>query len=264
MTVNETVETIKTEGINPFHQREEEIERMLVNSHLTSIIDQTTEIHFYGAGCNYEDKIALVHRAISNVFPTARVIVQHDLLAAARALCGREEGIACILGTGSNSCHYNGDKIIDNNPSLGYILGDEGSGVSIGKRLIQDYLYGKLPKSVANRFDKKYDITIDTILDNVYRRYLPNRYLASFSYFIKENIDHPYIHGLVYESFYEFIDNHVFHYKDYQKLRVHFTGSIAWHYQNILKKVAEDSGIQIGKIIMSPIDGLTLYHQNKI
>ncbi len=255
---------VNTEGINPFHQSPEEIDRLLRNSSLNEFAAQAEKVYFYGAGCNYEDKIERVQNAIRKVFPEADIYVNHDLLAAARALCGRDKGIACILGTGSNSCYYNGEEILQNNPSLGYILGDEGSGVYIGKKLIQGFLYNKLPKSISEKFEESYNLSIDEILDNVYSKYLPNRYLASFAQFVGDNIAHPYIHGIVYESFYDFIDNHVTSYMEYTDVKTNFVGAIAHNFEEILKRVTEDAGLNMGKVIKSPIDELCLYHQNKI
>jgi glucosamine kinase len=250
-----------TVGINPFHQRGDDIESIIRNSELPELAEQVTKVFFYGAGCNYEDKIRIVHDSVAKIFTNAYVEVRHDLIAAARALCGRSEGITCILGTGSNSCYYDGVSIVRNRPSLGYVLGDEGSGAFIGKKFIQDFLYGKVPDSVRGKFVKEFpDLTIDKILDKVYSGYLPNRFLASFTKFIHVNISNPYLHGLVYECFYAFLDNHVCKYDKYKELPIHFVGSISFYFQDILKRVAHDSGISVGKIIKSPIDGLTYYH----
>ena len=256
-----TEKRISTVGINPFHQRGDDIINILNNSDLPEFADQVTKVFFYGAGCNYDDKIKIVHDSIVKVFNNAYVEVYHDLIAAARALCGRSEGITCILGTGSNSCYYDGINVARNRPSLGYVLGDEGSGAFIGKKFIQDFLYGKIPESVHSKFVEEYpDLTIDKILDKVYSGYLPNRYLASFTQFIHKNISNPYLHGLVYECFYAFLDNHVCKYEKYKELPSHFVGSISFYFQDILRKVARDTGVSIGKIIKSPIDGLTHYH----
>ena len=250
-----------TAGINPFHQRGDDIESIIRNNDVSSLEDQVTKVYFYGAGCNYEDKIRIVSDAIGSIFTGAHIEIHHDLIAAARALCGRREGISCILGTGSNSCYYDGVNIARNRPSLGYVLGDEGSGAYIGKKFIQDFLYGKIPPSVHNKFIQEYpDLSIDKILDKVYSGYLPNRYLASFSEFVQANISNPYLHGLVYECFYAFLDNHVCKYDSYKELPTHFVGSIAFYFQDILKRVAKDTGVKVGKIIKSPIEGLTHYH----
>jgi len=260
-----TEKRFSTVGINPFHQRGDDIENILRNSELPDFADQVTKVFFYGAGCNYDDKIRVVHDSMTKVFKNAYVEVHHDLIAAARALCGRSEGITCILGTGSNSCYYDGLNIAKNRPSLGYVLGDEGSGAFIGKKFIQDFLYGKTPDSVRTKFVQEYpDLTIDKILDKVYSGYLPNRFLASFTQFIHRNISNPYLHGLVYECFYAFLDNHVCKYDNYKELPTHFVGSISFYFQDILKRVARDTGVSIGKIIKSPIDGLTHYHTQQV
>lgn len=262
---NGTEKRYTTVGINPFHQRGDDIEGIIGNSELTELEDQVTKVFFYGAGCNYEDKIRIVHDSIAKIFNRAYIEVHHDLIAAARALCGRSEGITCIMGTGSNSCYYDGMNIARNRPSLGYVLGDEGSGAFIGKKFIQDYLYGKTPDSVLTKFEQEYPgLTIDKILDKVYSGYLPNRFLASFTEFIQTNISNPYLHGLVYECFYAFLDNHVCKYDNYKELPTHFVGSISFHFQDILKRVARDTGVKVGKIIKSPIDGLTHYHTQQV
>ena len=256
--------TIHTEGINPFHQRKEDIERIINTSALSTITDQVREVYFYGAGCNYPETIKVVQDSIRNIFLDARIFVEHDLLAAARALCGRSMGIACILGTGSNSCFFDGKEILQSNPSLGYILGDEGSGVYMGKKLLRDYLYKDLPNSLHQKFQDEFELNIDEVLDNVYNKYLPNRYIASFTKFISANIDHPYMHGLVYECFYDFIGNHIVKYPEAEQHKVHFVGSIAYNFKEVLSKAVLDSGMVMGPVIEFPINGLILYHQNKI
>ncbi len=261
VTHNEIIRTFKTEGINPFLQREDEIDHILLSSDLPLIAQQTYDVFYYGAGCNYEDKIATVRNSLKKVFSLADITVNHDMLAAARALCQQEAGLACILGTGSNACFYDGENITWNSPSLGYILGDEGSGTYLGKKLLQDFIYGNLPASLKEKFCETFDLTTDAILDNVYKNYLPNRFLASFSAFIYENIKHPYMYGLVYESFYDFLDRHVVKYDGYENYKTNFIGSIAYYYQDILKKVCADLEITSGKIIEAPIQELTKYHQ---
>ena len=173
-------------------------------------------------------------------------------------------GIACILGTGSNSCFFDGKEILQSNPSLGYILGDEGSGVYMGKKLLRDYLYTDLPNSLHQKFQDEFELNIDEVLDNVYNKYLPNRYIASFTKFIGANIDHPYMHGLVYECFYDFIGNHIVKYPEAEQHKVHFVGSIAYNFKEVLSKAVLDSGMVMGTVIEFPINGLILYHQNKI
>lgn len=259
---NGAIDQVVTEGINPFHQRTEDISSIIDKSDLPRVGRKAQEIYFYGAGCNYPDKIALVHDTIKKFFPQSEIYVSHDLIAAARALCGNSAGIACILGTGSNSCYYDGIKIFQANPSLGYILGDEGSGAYMGKKFMRDLLYNKVPKVVKEKFDNEYQLNTDQILDSIYSKGLANRFLASFSTFFKENTHHPYIHGLVYECFYDFLDIHVLQYKRHEDVPTNFVGSISYHFKDILEKVVIDAGLQFGKVIKSPIVGLTTYHQD--
>lgn len=259
---NGAIDQVVTEGINPFHQRPEEIQAIIEQSDLPRIARRTQEIYFYGAGCNYPDKIEAVEESIKAFFPQSDIYVDHDLIAAARALCGDKEGIVCILGTGSNSCYYDGTTIFQATPSLGYILGDEGSGAYMGRKFIKEYLYKKSPESVREKFYKKYGYSTDYILDAVYSKTMANRFLASFALFFEENIQHPYIHGLVYECFYDFLDTHILKYKKHVNLPINFVGSIAFYFQEILEKVVIDAGLHFGKVIQSPIMGLTSYHQN--
>lgn len=256
-------EVLTTDGINPYHQRPRDIDEILKNSKLPTIANTVSDVYFYGAGCNYEELKQKVRDSLASVFFDARIQVDHDLLGAARSLCHREPGIACILGTGSNSCYYDGVNIVENSPSLGYILGDEGSGAYLGQKFIQDYLYGKLPKSINDKFVEEYNLSIYQVLDSVYSKYLPNKFLASFSKFTIKYIKHPYIHGLVYSTFLDFFDNHVRSYEMCEVVETHFTGSIAFYYQDILRRVANDLGIKVGNILQSPLEGLKEYHQPK-
>lgn len=260
---NGAIDQIVTEGINPFHQRKEAIQSIIEQSDLPRLARRTQEIYFYGAGCGYPDKIEIVHESIKSFFPQSDIFVDNDLIAAAKAVCGDDEGIVCILGTGSNSCFYDGTAVYQATPSLGYILGDEGSGAYMGKKFIIDYLYKKAPESICELFSKKHDYSIDFILDSVYSKTMANRFLASFTLFFKENIKHPYIHGLVYECFYDFLEKHVLSYKKHERYPVNFVGSVAYHFQDVLEKVVVDAGLHFGKVIQSPIVGLTAYHQNK-
>lgn len=259
---NGAIDQVVTDGINPFHQRMEDITGILEKSDLPRVARRAREIYFYGAGCNYEDKVMLVHDSIKRFFPQSEIYVDHDLIAAARSLCGNNEGIACILGTGSNSCYYDGKQIFQANPSLGYILGDEGSGAYMGKKLMRDFLYDKMPGTIREQFQAQFKLDTDSILDAIYSRSLANRYLGSFAKFLSEHTQHPYIHGLVYECFYDFIDCHVLQYERHEEVPTNFVGSIAYYFQDILEKVVLDAGLEFGKVIRSPIVGLSVYHQN--
>ena len=182
------------------------------------------------------------------------------MLGAARALCGRNVGIVAILGTGSNTCYYDGKEIVENRISTGYILGDEGSGAHIGKTFIQAYLNDELPPDLANRFFERFKLSKDDIIDAVYRKSMPNRFLASFCKFIYQNLKEQYIIDLVADSFGQFFEKHICKYQRYKELKLSCTGSVAFYFSNILRAVAANKGVNIETIIETPIAGLTLYH----
>jgi N-acetylglucosamine kinase-like BadF-type ATPase len=201
-----------------------------------------------------------VEEALEKVFPSSRMEVDHDLLGAARGLFGNNKGIACILGTGSNSCLYDGKQITENVPSLGYLFGDEGSGAHIGKVFISDYLRGKLPKAISNALDKKFNLSLENILDSVYNQPYPNRFLASFMEFIAGYKDNRYIQSLVHSSFRKFFGEQVTKYADYDKLPVACVGSVAYHFKEIIKEVANHYHIRLAAVKKDPIRGLIQYH----
>lgn len=250
-------------GINPYYHDYDTI-LAEIKSVVSQIDGKISEVHFYGAGCSTMENINKVTKAISKVFPEASVHVKHDLLAAAHSLCGQEEGIACILGTGANSCLYDGNDVIDNIASLGYAIGDEGSGAYLGKRLMADYLRRNMPAVISDKITKRFDLSKEEVLKRVYLEEGGSKYLASFSKFIFQNIKEPYLYKLVYDSFVEFFEKNIMKYVEYQKYKVHFTGSVAFYYSDILRQVANDKGIIVRNIIESPIAGLTLYHQKQL
>lgn len=255
------IEQAKTAGFNPFYQSEEDIRTELVNELLPQLSVSPDAVFFYGAGCSDERNRALVGHALRDVFPDASVEVEHDLLAVARALCGNEPGIACILGTGSNSCLYDGRSIVMNVPSLGFMLGDEGSGGFLGKLLVTDYLNGDLPKPLAKRFMSRYNnLSKEEILENVYKKPFPNRYMASFSKFLFDHAREPYAFELVFSAFKLFLRKNVCKYPDYREYPTHFTGSVAFYFNSILRAACEEYGIVLQKVTESPIAGLLLFH----
>jgi N-acetylglucosamine kinase-like BadF-type ATPase len=252
-----------TQGINPFFQTEYEIEGFLRMTLLPELgIDQLPEIYFYGAGCATEKQIEIVRLAFSKVFRYEKIEIASDLLGAARALCGDNPGIACILGTGSNSCYYDGKVIKQQVSPLGFIIGDEGSGASLGKRLVADCLKNQLPAGMKEKFLTRFDLTQAQIVENVYRNPFPSRFLASLSLFLEENIDEPAIYKIVYDGFSDFFKRNVFQY-DYKDKKVNVVGSVGFFYRDILQKVAEDLSVQLGKIIQAPTDDLIIYHTNR-
>lgn len=257
---------IQTQGINPYHQTEEAIEEVLREELLPQLTRESrltahssTSIVFYGSGCANATACNRIKEALFKVLDTEDVTVHSDLLGAARALCGHEEGIACVLGTGSNSCLYNGKEIIANTPPLGYILGDEGSSAVLGRRLVGDCLKNQLPEALRDEFLAEYQLTQEIILEKVYRQPLANRFLASLTPFLSKHKEVPEVHKLLVESFVDFFVRNV---KQYRRpwLPIHFVGSIANAFSAELKVAAESLGMELGTIMQSPIEGLVKYH----
>lgn len=258
-----TILDYTTEGINPYLLDENQILQIVDCEDVSEYCNDVMEVFFYGSGCARPEKQELIKNALLNIFPAADIHVNSDILGAARGVCGFNSGIVCVLGTGSNACVYNGSQIDEMSISLGYMLGDEGSGVFIGKRLLQEFLYSKLPPTIQTKFSAKYNITKEEVLDKIYAQYMPNRYMASFAEFAYDNLEHPYIYSLLYEGFYSFLENHVSTFNNTDKLKVNFVGSIADSYKNILEQVTMDSGLTFGTVKKSPMDGLTAYHSHK-
>jgi N-acetylglucosamine kinase-like BadF-type ATPase len=251
-----------TEGYNPYFASEEYIIQSLNESLPVDLEkNQVKEVNYYGAGCSTEEKRNQVKRAMSSVFTSSRVNIGHDLLAAARSVLGDEPGFAAILGTGTNTCTYDGKNIIQNIDSGAYILGDEGSGCYIGKKLLTDYLRGYMPEAVRELFWETFKLTPDDINEEVYTKPLANRFCAGFSKFVYDNNVHiEYSRNLVKTSFEDFFRNLVSHYPDYQKYTFNCIGSVGYNFRNVLEEVAIDYGMTVGNIIRSPIDNLVKYH----
>lgn len=250
---------ITTEGINPFYQNTKEI----INSLKSNYIDnshQPEEIFFYGAGCATEEKNNLVKVALETFFQSRKVFVHSDLLGSARALCQNKKGIACILGTGSNSCYYDGEKIVENISPLGYILGDEGSGSVMGKIFIADLLKNQLPTEITSKFFNHHKINTAEIVNSVYKEPFPNRFLAKFSTFILQNMEVPELKNIVLNNFKNFIERNLLQYPEHKQLPIHFVGSIAYYFKNELLFCLEEYNLSAGTITQSPMDGLLKYH----
>jgi N-acetylglucosamine kinase-like BadF-type ATPase len=216
-------------------------------------------IFFYGAGCAYPEAISRMRGALESLFNTRNIEINSDLLAAARALCGHEEGIACILGTGSNSCYYNGKEIVDNIPPLGFILGDEGSGATLGKQLVNGCLKRQFSQEICTKFLEQYNLDMAKILEKVYREPMPGRFLASLAPFLLENRKNPEIHNMLVKSFVAFFQHNSMAYRK-SWLPIHFVGGIAVAFQDEVKVAAESLGLSIGKILESPMNGLIEFH----
>ena len=257
------LKAVKTQGINPCHQSEEEIRNIIRNELLpnTQNLDLAaiTEVFYYGAGCATQAICAQMAALLKEFIPNAAIAVDSDMLGAARALCGHAEGVACVLGTGSNSCLYNGREIVDQVPSLGYILGDEGSSAALGRRLIGDCLKRQLPESVSREFLERYSLTKEIIIESVYRKPLPNRFIAGFAPFVYEKRTIPEVHKMIIQCFSEFFTRNVINYHK-PWLPVHFVGSLAGSFAEELKETADSLGMTIGKIEASPMSGLVDYH----
>ena len=251
-----------TKGINPFFQSEEEISNEIETTLILQLDTQDFDaVYFYGAGCTF-DKVEIVKRAIQkNIKVIKEVEVSTDMLAAARGLCGYSSGIACIMGTGSNSCYYDGKNIVDNVSPLGFILGDEGSGAVLGKLFVSDLLKNQLTPGLKEKFLEQFNLTTGDIIDRVYRKPFPNRFLSTFSPFISENLEDTTVRTLVMTSFKSFLKRNVMQYKNYDRLPIHFVGSVAFHFQEILKEAVEVMNMKPGKIIQSPMEGLIEYHK---
>ena len=257
------LKAVKTQGINPCHQSEEEIRSIIRNELLpnTQNLDLAaiTEVFYYGAGCATRSICEQMAALLKEFIPNAAIAVDSDMLGAARALCGHAEGVACVLGTGSNSCLYNGKAIEDQVPSLGYILGDEGSSAALGRRLIGDCLKRQLPEAVSREFMERYSLTKESIIESVYRKPLPNRFIAGFAPFVYEKRAIPEVHKMIIQCFSEFFTRNVINYHK-PWLPVHFVGSLAGSFAEELKETADSLGMTIGKIEASPMSGLVDYH----
>lgn len=250
---------IKTSGINPVHQDDDSIARTLSGELIPQLQGvQPTHIHFYGAGCVGGDVNQRLQAVIQHHFGNAAIYINSDLLAAARSLCGRNKGIAGILGTGANSCLYDGEKIVHNIRPLGYILGDEGSGASLGKAFLRALLRGELGSELIDKFYAAYNTDYNNIITRIYRQPAANRYLASLSPFIAAHQHIEAVQKIVTETMTAYIDNHIVRYNSDAPL--YLTGSVAYYYRDTIEQVAQSRNITVRKIAQSPIDGLITYH----
>ncbi len=254
--------TITTKGISPYFLTGEQIQELLQKELLPSLKKETIdEVYYYGTGCANPANAQVVKKALKAIFPSAFVDVQHDLLAAARGIFGKEKGIACILGTGSNSCFFNGKRIVSNSPGLGYALGDEGSGAYLGKKVLQYYLYSTFDEDLRSRFDATYATTPAEILDNVYKKPLPNRYLASFTGFLVENRGHYMVENIIEDGLNDFFFTHLCKYKEVWKYPVGFVGSVAFGFKDVLQLLCNSYEFELGTVLKKPMTGLIDYHR---
>lgn len=253
--------TVITQGISPYFLSGQQITELVKNELFSKTKSFTIdEIFYYGTGCASLANRQLIKKALKMVFPKASIVVDHDLMGAARALCGNEKGIACILGTGSNSCYFNGKKIMKNSPGLGYVLGDEGSGAYLGKKVLQYFLYKTFDEDLTFRFNDTFKTTDVEILENVYKKPLPNRYLASFAYFLAENRGHYMIENIIEDGLNDFFFHHICKYSESWTLPIHFVGSVAHGFKDVITELCNSYELELGKILKNPMEGLIKYH----
>ncbi len=255
---------VNTQGASPYFLDEAQMSLMIKNELLPALKKKKpSRIYFYGTGCAAASNRAIVRKALKSLFPDASIEVEHDLTGAARALCGNGKGVVAILGTGSNSGYYNGKRIIHNSLGLGYVLGDEGSGAYLGKKVLQHYLYKTFDKDLNKNFEKDYQVSAADILNEVYKKPLPNRYIASFAMFLKKNRGHFMIENIIEDGFSDFFSIHLLKYPESGKVPIFFTGSVAFGFQDILKELCKTFGWPVGKFLARPMPGLIAYHNTK-
>lgn len=251
----------KSPGINPYFNSEDKIEAKLKDvPEIVKYADKIQAVFFYSEGSSTPELKRIVEMGLSRIFQNARIYVEHDMVAAAFAVYEDEPCIACILATGSNSCHFDGDIVREEVPSLSYILGDEGSGNYFGKKLLSDFLYKRLPENIRDALVEQFDLNRTLIMNNVYREPHANVYLASFMPFISSFRDDPYIREMIREGLDKFMEIHVKCFRDYREVKTHFMGSVAHFQEDILREVAAEKGIIVGSVIERPIDNLSRYH----
>jgi N-acetylglucosamine kinase-like BadF-type ATPase len=255
---------VDTQGISPYFLNASQIREVLTGELLPQIEnppEEITHVYYYGTGLGDDNNKALLAGVLAEVFSQSDIQVTHDLMGAAHALCGRDKGVASILGTGSNSCVFDGTRILRNNPGLGFILGDEGSGAFLGKKVVQYYLYHTFDPDLTERFDQKYHTDKAAILDQVYRKPYPNRYLAGFSLFLSENRGHFMVENIIEDGLNEFFFHHLCKYPESWETPVHFTGGIAWAFRDVVLQLCDSYELTAGQILKAPMEGLIRYYQ---
>jgi N-acetylglucosamine kinase-like BadF-type ATPase len=256
-------EIFKSKGFNPYYYNSNEFYDLLRNELYFIVKGKGIEqVFFYGSGCSSDKNCELVENTLSRFFPSAEIQVEHDLFGAAIALFGRKRGIACILGTGSNSCLWDGERILENVPSLGYMLGDEGSGTYLGKIMLAEILSGEADPEIAKDFYRDYKLSFSSTLERIYREPNPNLFFSGLSTFIKKHIEHSWCQDIVKRNFTDFVDKQVSKYSTYQTSPVSFIGSVAYHFKDLLEEVLDHNNITFGKVMKNPMDGLIAFHLN--
>ena len=266
MDGNAVVRRFTTEGFNPNYSDRQCLEKMISSvetRHGTSLQQNGIQsIHYYGTGCGNQQNCQMIQEVFQKHFPKAEIHVTHDLMAACHALLGHDKGIACILGTGSHSCVYDGENIIDQAVSLGYLIGDEGSGMHIGREVVRAFFYGFMPEDLRLQFNAEYHLELKDFIQNLYHSGQPSKYLATFAMFAGGYQAHPFIKQLVKGCFKSFIEAFVLRYSECKSLKISFVGSVAFHFQDILKETLSDYGLTLGEVMPSPAEGLIRYYQS--
>ena len=246
-----------TKGFNPNYS---DRQCLVETCHGASLPDGIQSIYYYGTGCGNDQNCQTIKEVFQSRFPHAEIHVTHDLMAACHAVLGHEKGIACILGTGSNACVYDGNGIVERAVSLGYLLGDEGSGMHIGREVARAYYYGFMPDDLRQKFDEAYHLPLEDFIANLYHSKQPSRYLANFAKFAGENQDHPYLRALVKNCFNAFIEAFLLRFEECRSMSIGFVGSVAFHFQGILKESLNDHGLTMGIVLQSPAEGLVRHY----
>jgi N-acetylglucosamine kinase-like BadF-type ATPase len=253
---------IYTQGISPYFLSDLQIENLLRKDLLPKLKKFTIDkVFYYGTGLASADNVHLLKKVLKKVFVGAKIEATEDMTAAARALCGKKKGVACILGTGSNSCYFDGKKIVKGSPGLGYVLGDEGSGAYLGKKVLQYYLYNTFDEDLRYRFDAKYVTNRAEILENIYKKPLPNRYLASFTIFLAENRGHYMVENIIEDGLNDFFFMRLCKFNEIWKYPVHFVGSVSYGFRDVIKELCSTYEFQLGNVLQKPMDGLIEFHR---
>ena len=276
MDRNVVKQRFQTEGFNPNYAESQCLEN-IINLVETRFIASPEDkllfprrdksaslqtIHYYGTGCGNEQNCLLIKEVFQHHFPNAEIHVTHDLMAACHAVLGHEKGIACILGTGSNACLYDGENISEKAVSLGYLLGDEGSGMHIGREVVRAYFYGFMPEDLRQEFEAEYHLELKDFIQQLYHNEQPSKYLASFAKFAGEHQNVPFIHDLVKGCFKAFVEAFVLRFEECKEMKVGFVGSVAYHFQDVLKECLAEYGLTIGEVMQAPAEGLIRYYQS--
>lgn len=252
---------IVTSGISPYFLTKVQIESLLVKQLMPKLKNIVVDnIFFYGTGLGNKENQKKLKSVLKYHFPKSKIKLETDMLGAARSLCGKNKGIVCILGTGSNSCYFNGKKIEKSRPGIGFILGDEGSGAYMGRKVLQHYLYNTYDEELNHAFKIKYKTTASEILDTVYKGPLANRYLASFTSFLSENRGHFMVENIIEDSINDFFFQHLCKYKESWINKIHFAGSVAYFFKDVIKDVCNSYEMELGNIYRQPMEGLINYH----